>query len=58
MFSPLDPHVLYFASNVLFKTTDGGNSWQTISNDLTRESPGIPPASAIWFRKAPRNSAV
>ncbi|MFZ0419322.1 MAG: glycoside hydrolase [Candidatus Sulfotelmatobacter sp.] len=42
MFSPLDPHVLYFASNVLFKTTDGGNSWQTISNDLTRESPGIP----------------
>jgi photosystem II stability/assembly factor-like uncharacterized protein len=42
MFSPLDPHVLYFASNVLFKTTDGGNSWQTISNDLTRESPGVP----------------
>ncbi len=26
MFSPVDPHVLYFASNVLFKTTDGGNS--------------------------------
>jgi hypothetical protein len=42
MFSPLDPHTLYFASNVLFKTTDGGNSWQTISSDLTRENPGIP----------------
>ncbi|MFZ0815551.1 MAG: glycoside hydrolase [Candidatus Sulfotelmatobacter sp.] len=42
MFSPLDPHVLYYASNVLFKTTDGGNSWQTISDDLNRESPGIP----------------
>jgi len=42
MFSPLDPHVLYFASNVLFKTTDGGNSWQTISPDLTRENPGVP----------------
>ncbi len=42
MFSPLDPHTLYFASNVLFKTTDGGNSWQTISDDLTRENPGIP----------------
>jgi photosystem II stability/assembly factor-like uncharacterized protein len=42
MFSPLDPHVLYYASNVLFKTTDGGNSWQTISDDLTRENPGIP----------------
>jgi len=42
MFSPLDPHTLYFASNVLFKTTDGGNSWQTISSDLTRENPGVP----------------
>jgi photosystem II stability/assembly factor-like uncharacterized protein len=42
LFSPLDPHTLYFASNVLFKTTDGGNSWQAISSDLTRESPGIP----------------
>ena len=42
MFSPLDPHTLYFASNVLFKTTDGGNSWQAISSDLTRENPGIP----------------
>ncbi|MGO8795660.1 MAG: WD40/YVTN/BNR-like repeat-containing protein [Candidatus Sulfotelmatobacter sp.] len=44
MFSPIDPHTLYFASNVLFKTTDGGNSWQTISSDLTRENPGIPPS--------------
>jgi photosystem II stability/assembly factor-like uncharacterized protein len=42
MFSPIDPHTLYYASNVLFKTTDGGNSWQTISNDLTRENPGVP----------------
>jgi photosystem II stability/assembly factor-like uncharacterized protein len=42
IFSPLDPHTLYFASNVLFKTSDGGNSWQTISNDLTRENPGVP----------------
>ncbi len=42
MFSPVDPHVLYFASNVLFKTTDGGNSWQAISPDLTRDDPGVP----------------
>jgi photosystem II stability/assembly factor-like uncharacterized protein len=42
MFSPLDPHTLYFASNVLFKTTDGGNSWQAISDDLSRENPGVP----------------
>jgi photosystem II stability/assembly factor-like uncharacterized protein len=42
MFSPLDPHTLYYAANFLFKTTDGGNSWQIISTDLTRENPGIP----------------
>ncbi len=44
MFSPVDPHVLYYATNVLFKTTDGGNSWQTISPDLTREKPETPPS--------------
>ncbi len=42
MFSPLDPHTLYFASNVLFKTTNGGNSWEAISGDLTRQNPGVP----------------
>ena len=42
MFSPVDPHILYYAANVLFKSTDGGNSWQAISKDLTREAPGIP----------------
>ena len=42
MFSPIDPHILYYAANVLFKTTDGGNSWQIISKDLTREKPEIP----------------
>ncbi len=31
IFSPADPHILYLGSNVLFKTTDGGNSWQIIS---------------------------
>jgi photosystem II stability/assembly factor-like uncharacterized protein len=51
MFSPVDPHVLYFASNVLFKTTDGGNSWQTISKDLTRENPGAPTSVATLIPK-------
>jgi len=42
MFSPVDPHILYYAANVLFKTTNGGQSWQTISPDLTRKKPGVP----------------
>jgi len=43
VFSPLDTHVLYFGSQVLFRTADGGSSWQIISPDLTREDPGVPP---------------
>jgi photosystem II stability/assembly factor-like uncharacterized protein len=43
VFSPLDAHVLYFGSQNLFRTVDGGNSWQIISPDLTREDPGMPP---------------
>jgi len=37
IFSAADPHVLYLGSNVLFATRDGGNSWQVISPDLTRD---------------------
>jgi len=51
MFSPIDPHTLYYATNFLFKTTDGGNSWQTISSDLTRENPGAPPSVGTMFNK-------
>ncbi|HSR68978.1 MAG TPA: glycosyl hydrolase [Acidobacteriota bacterium] len=35
-FSPHDSGILYTASQVLFKTTDEGQSWQAISPDLTR----------------------
>jgi photosystem II stability/assembly factor-like uncharacterized protein len=42
MFSPVDPHMLYYAANVLFETRDSGRTWQTISKDLTRENPGVP----------------
>ena len=36
VFSPHDPKTLYFAGEVLFKTTDAGMSWTIISPDLTR----------------------
>lgn len=42
LFSPVDPSVLYFGASVLFQTTDGGRSWQTISPDLTRPKPAVP----------------
>jgi photosystem II stability/assembly factor-like uncharacterized protein len=36
LFSPNDPHTLYVAAQVLFKSTDAGQTWQVISPDLTR----------------------
>jgi len=42
IFSPLDPHTLYYAANKVYKTRDGGTTWETISPDLAREKPGIP----------------
>ena len=34
--SPHDPSTIYHAGNVLFKTNDGGDSWNIISPDLTK----------------------
>ena len=36
VFSPHDPNTLYTGGNVLFKSTNEGQSWQAISGDLTR----------------------
>jgi photosystem II stability/assembly factor-like uncharacterized protein len=43
VFSPLDPGTLYFASNTVWQTRDGGRSWRQISPDLTRASWDPPP---------------
>ncbi len=52
LFSPKDPHILYFALNVLFKTINGGQSWEVISPDLTRKDPGIPLSIGIYEKDA------
>ena len=36
-FSPHDSRTLYAAANVLFRTTNEGQSWEPISGDLTRD---------------------
>src|SRR2546426_12574523 len=43
VFSPRDPHELYFGSQVLFRTKNGGQTWQIISPDITRHDLGAPP---------------
>ncbi len=42
VFSQADPHALYYANQFLYKTSNGGQSWSQISQDMTREDPGVP----------------
>jgi len=42
VFSEADPHALFFASNTVWKTTNGGESWTEISPDLTRKTWTVP----------------
>ncbi|HEY2896393.1 MAG TPA: hypothetical protein VGJ12_04585 [Gemmatimonadaceae bacterium] len=42
VFSRADPRALYYASQFLYKSTDGAKSWKQISQDLTRPDAGIP----------------
>jgi photosystem II stability/assembly factor-like uncharacterized protein len=53
VFSPLDPRTLYFAANVLFKSSNGGRSWETISPDLTREKYEVPKSLGIFAAADP-----
>ena len=39
IFSPIDPNVLYASSNRLWRTTDGGDNWERLSDDLTGADP-------------------
>jgi photosystem II stability/assembly factor-like uncharacterized protein len=50
LFSPTDPHTLYYAANRLYRTRDGGMNWEVVSPDLTREDPGIPPSVGTMHR--------
>jgi len=42
VFSPADPHALYFGNQRIFRTTDRGRHWQPVSPDLSRERPAVP----------------
>jgi photosystem II stability/assembly factor-like uncharacterized protein len=42
LFSPVDPRILYFAGNTLWKTANGGMSWTQISPDLSRKTWDVP----------------
>ena len=53
-FDPLDQRRLYFGSNVVFATDNGGQSWHAISPDLTRAHPGVPPVLGAFESDDPQ----
>ena len=56
IFSPVDQKTLYYAGNVLFKTLDGGRSWDVISPDLSREKWDVPENIGVY--RAPQMEAM
>ena len=62
LFSPVNKKTLFYAGNVLFKTYNGGASWQTISPDLSRESWDVPASIGIYanneMKTMPRRGVI
>jgi photosystem II stability/assembly factor-like uncharacterized protein len=52
-FSPVDPHLLFFGSNTLWKTTDRGDTWTQISPDLTRKEWPVPATVGVFATQPP-----
>ena len=62
LFSPVDNKTLFYAGNVLFKTTTGGNSWEIISPDLSREAWDVPANVGVYrteqMKTMPRRGVI
>ena len=44
LFSPINPRKLYYGTNVVWQTVNGGTSWKRISDDLSRDTWTLPPS--------------
>ena len=54
LISPHDPATLYFAANVVFKSTNRGNEWSTVSPDLSKQIDRntLPVMGKVWSMDA------
>ena len=48
LWSPVNRNVLYYASNVVWKSTDHAHSWTRISPDLTRQTWAVPASAGKY----------
>jgi photosystem II stability/assembly factor-like uncharacterized protein len=46
--SPVDPSVLYYVSNAVWKSPDRGHTWTRISPDLTRQNWAVPTSAGKY----------
>ncbi|MEO6214370.1 MAG: glycoside hydrolase [Vicinamibacterales bacterium] len=62
LFHPADPKTMFFATNVLWKTTNGGHHWDIISPDLSREQPDVPESIGVYrtpeMKTMPRRGVI
>lgn len=62
LFHPADPKTLFFATNVLWKTTTGGQNWTIISPDLSRERTDVPESIGTYrteeMKTMPRRGVI
>ncbi|MFN0097959.1 MAG: glycoside hydrolase [Gemmatimonadaceae bacterium] len=42
LFSPINPRKLYYGTNVVWETVNGGKTWKRLSGDLSRETWAVP----------------
>ena len=56
VFSPLDPHLLFFAGNTLWQSSDRGDHWKKISPDLSRPEYDLPPSIGKYKEDATKQA--
>jgi photosystem II stability/assembly factor-like uncharacterized protein len=56
VFSPFDPHLLFFAGNTLWQTRDRGDHWEKISPDLSRPNYQLPASIGKYREDATRQA--
>ncbi len=58
IWSPKDSNVLFYATAGVWKTTNGGHSWTSISGDLTRGEKWEPPSNAGKYGSTTQPAAM
>ena len=54
--SPVDPDLLFYASNAVWKTRDRGHSWTRISGDLSRPTWAVPESAGKYASTVTANA--